>query len=438
MLLSTSGICPAANNDQPVPVIIIAVDTLRADHLGCYGYPRPTSPELDALAKESVLFTRCFTPSPLTTPAFASLLTSLPPHRHGAKRNGLPIFPKVETLTDLLKAKGYRTGAFISSWPLKARLSGLNRGFDTYEEVFDKKRWLGTINPEGRAPTVNERVFEWLDRCEDEPIFLWVHYTEPHAPYVHHKEFDFDYNRWHKELYHPDSDFAKMRNYDTEVGFVDHHIGRLIKRLKKDGLFDRAIVVFMSDHGESFGEHGEYGHGRKLFNSTLHVPLMVKFPASERAGSKLHHEVSLEDVTPTLLGLLGMDHPEWVIGHDLFIPEENRVLFSEAYKGAVHFRRGRYYHHKVEPIGYAMVQRGEKLMLTPRNHRFRFFNWVNDPFEKSNLYLKRRAGLEEWKRLLEGYVRRVEEYLTVSKQFVRDPGQMTKEDMEKLKTLGYF
>jgi arylsulfatase A-like enzyme len=427
-----------AEQARPDPVIIIAVDTLRADRLGCYGYPRPTSPELDALAEKSVLFTRCFTPSPLTTPAFASLLTSMPPHRHGAKRNGLPIFPKVETLTDLLKARGYRTGAFISSWPLKAKLSGLDRGFDTYEEVFDKKRWLGTINPEGRAPTVNERVFEWLDRCEDEPFFLWVHYSEPHAPYLHHEEFDFDYNRWNKKLYHPDSDFSDMRNYDTEVGFVDHHIGRLIDRLGKDGLFDRAIVVFMSDHGESFGEHGERGHGRKLFNATLHVPLMVKLPRDRRAGTRMQHEVSLEDVAPTLLELLGLDRPDWMIGRDLFIPEAGRAIFSEAYKGAVHFRRGRYYHHKVEPIAYSLVQAGEKLMLSPRNHRYRFFDWIHDPLEKRNLYLKRKSRLGAWQRLLKGYVERVEDYIQISKQLVREPGSMSEEDMEKLKTLGYF
>lgn len=428
----------SAEQEQPVPVVIIAVDTLRADRLGCYGYPRPTSPELDALAGESFLFSRCFTPSPLTTPAFASLMTSMAPHRHGAKRNGLPIFPKISTLADVMKAKGYRTGAFISSWPLKAKLCGLNRGFDTYEEVFDKKRWLGVINPEGRAPTVNQRVFEWLDRNEDEPFFLWVHYSEPHAPYLHHKKFDFGYNRWRKELYHRGSDFGKMRNYDTEVGFVDHHIGRLIDRLRKDGLFGRALVVFMSDHGESFGEHGEFGHGRKLFNSTLHVPLMVKLPGNHRGGTVLHHLVSLEDVAPTLLKLLGFPRPEWMLGRDLFVPEDDRTLFSEAYKGAALFKRGRYYHHKVEPIRYALVKGGKKLILAPRSHRYRFYDWAGDSLERHDLYLRLRTRLDEWKTLLTGYRNKVEEYLRISRKFARKPGSMTKEDMEKLKTLGYF
>ena len=424
--------------EQHPPIVIIAVDTLRADRLGCYGYWRPTSPEVDAMAEDAILFSRCFTPSPLTTPAFASLMTSMPPHRHGAKRNGLPIFPKVGTLADILKSMGYRTGAFISSWPLKAKLSGLDRGFDTYGEVFDKKRWLGTINPEGRAPTVNEKVFDWLDRNAGEPIFLWVHYSEPHAPYLHHKAFDFGYNRWHKERYHPDSDLRKMRNYDTEVGFVDHHIGRLIDRLRQDGLYRRACVVFMSDHGESFGEHGEFGHGRRLFNSTLHVPLMVKLPGNRRAGTELRHAVSLEDVAPTLLHLLKQDRPEWMVGQDLFIRQENRALFAEAYKGAVHFVHGRYYHHKVEPIRYSMVQGGGKLILSPRSHRYRFFEWSTDTLERHNLYMQRRSGLKAWQRKLGKYIRRVEEYLRISKKFVRKPGQMTKEDMDKLKTLGYF
>ena len=423
---------------RPVPVIIIAVDTLRADHLGCYGYPRPTSPVLDALAKKGILFKRCFTPSPLTTPAFASLMTSMPPHRHGAKRNGLSVFPKVDTLARILKDLGYRTGAFISSWPLKAKLSGLNKGFDTYTGVFDKKRWAGTLNPEGRAPTVNQKVFEWLDRCENESFFLWVHYSEPHAPYLHHEEFDHDYNRWKSGTYHPKSDLGKLRNYDTEIGFVDHHIGDLIRKLKERGVYRRAVVIFMSDHGESFGENREYGHGRKLFNSTLHVPLIVKLPENCSSGTVMTHCVSLEDVAPSILTLLGVDVPEWMVGRDLFKPDPDRILFSEAYKGAVIFKRGRYYHHKVRPILYAMVRGGAKLMLSPRSHRYRYYEWDKDWFETRNRYLEKRKALESWKKALNGYIRRVRKYLKMSRKWLKTPGEMSAEDVEKLKTLGYF
>ena len=137
-------------------VIIIAVDTLRADHLGCYDYPKNTSPNIDKFAKDSIKFNNCYTPSPLTTPAFASMLSSLPPYKHGAKRNGMSIFDRIKILPQFLKRYGYYSGAFVSNWTLKKKLTGLNRGFDTYTEVLHKKRWFGIMNPEGKAPEVNK------------------------------------------------------------------------------------------------------------------------------------------------------------------------------------------------------------------------------------------------------------------------------------------
>ena len=127
-------------------VIIISVDTLRADHLGCYGYPRKTTPAVDALARDGVLFDRCFTLTPLTTPAFSTMLTSLPPHKHGAKRNGLSLFNQIHTLPHYLKKHGYVSAAFISNWPLRKNLCGLHRDFDSYIEVFGKRRWMGVLN----------------------------------------------------------------------------------------------------------------------------------------------------------------------------------------------------------------------------------------------------------------------------------------------------
>ncbi|MGD2245400.1 MAG: sulfatase-like hydrolase/transferase, partial [Candidatus Aminicenantes bacterium] len=145
-------LCPLSYSTN---VIIIAVDTLRADHLGCYGYPRNTSPNIDLFAENSVKFARCFTPSPLTTPAFASMLSSLPPYKHGAKRNGLSVFERVKILPQYLRRHGYYSGAFISNWALKKDLTQLNRGFDAYTEVLNKRRWLGILRAEGDAEKIN-------------------------------------------------------------------------------------------------------------------------------------------------------------------------------------------------------------------------------------------------------------------------------------------
>ena len=158
-------------------VFIIAVDTLRADHLGCYGYPRDTSPNIDEFALEGVLFENCYTPSPLTTPAFASMLTSMPPHKHGAKRNGLSIFDKIVTLPLLLQAKEYKTGGFVTNWTLSKKLTHLDRGFDVYRDVFTKKRWYGLFNTEGEADKVNAEAIKWMYQNREERIFMWVHYT---------------------------------------------------------------------------------------------------------------------------------------------------------------------------------------------------------------------------------------------------------------------
>ncbi len=174
-------------------VIIISVDTLRADHLGCYGYPLNTSPTIDALSRDGILFSNCYTLTPLTSPSFSTMMTALPPHKHGAKRNGLGIYKKIKTLPYYLQRYGYRTGAVISNWPLRKRLAGLHQGFDSYYEVFTKKRYWGIMNSEGQSPAVNRKAIEWLKKNHGKRFFLWVQYTEPHAPYILHKGFTFDY-----------------------------------------------------------------------------------------------------------------------------------------------------------------------------------------------------------------------------------------------------
>jgi arylsulfatase A-like enzyme len=214
-------------------VIIVSVDTLRADHLGCYGYPRDTSPNIDALALDGVKFNGCYTPSPLTTPAIASMLTSLPPFKHGAKRNGLSIFTRIKTLPQFLKEEGYYTGAFISNWTLKKKLCHLDRGFDTYTEILTRKRRYGLYSPEGEAPEVNLEVYKWLYGNKGKKFFLFVHYTEPHGPYVYHKEFDKGYDRIDPEFYPKGSNHKKTKKYDTEIGFVDFYIGELIQKRRK-------------------------------------------------------------------------------------------------------------------------------------------------------------------------------------------------------------
>jgi len=416
-------------------VIIVSVDTLRADHLGCYGYPRETSPNIDALALDGVRFNACYTPSPLTTPAIASLLTSLPPYKHGAKRNGLSIFNRTKTLPQFLQEKGYYSGAFVSNWTLKKKLTHLDRGFDTYKEILTKKRWYGLFNSEGEAPDVNLEVYKWLYQNREKKVFLFVHYTEPHDPYVYHKQFDRGYDRTDPELYPKGSNQKKVKKYDTEIGFVDFYIGELIRKIKEYGLYENSLIVFLADHGESFGEHNYYGHGRRLYNSGLHVPLVLKLPKDKSAGDETDWNVSLMDVAPTILSLLGFPVPEEMDGKNLFEHKDKRVLFFETYKGAVHSEKSEIFRLKVKPVRYGLVRDNDKLIF---DNGFEAYDLKKDPFELTNIYHKPDKSFVELTLPLREFMMTVKKFIEYSKKFHKQRSKLTKEELEKLKSLGYI
>ncbi len=420
----------------PQNVFIIAVDTLRADHLGCYGYPRNTSPNIDELALDSVKFNRCYTPSPLTTPAFASILTSLPPYKHGAKRNGLSIFARIGTLPQSLREQGYRTGAFVSNWTLKKDLSHLDRGFDTYVEILTKKRWFGLINPEGEAPDINREATKWLFANKERKIFLFVHYTEPHDPYVYHRDFDEGYDEFDPGFYPEGSNQKKIKRYDTEVGFVDHHVGELLGKIREYGLYEDSLIIFLADHGESFGEHDYYGHGRRLYNSGVHVPLIVKLPGSQEKNTGINRNVSLLDVAPTVLSWLNFSVPEDMEGEDLFSEgDQDRVLYFECYKGAVHSVRAKTFRLKVEPVRYGLLKGDFKLIF---DEGYEAYDLTEDRFEHRNIYKNPEKKFADMTSLLDAFMKDVQDFIEFSKKYHKQRANLTEEELERLRALGYI
>ena len=434
LVLATLLVCSFSYSTN---VIIIAVDTLRADHLGCYGYPRNTSPNIDKFAEDGVKFTHCYTPSPLTTPAFASMLSSLSPYKHGAKRNGMSVFNKTKILPQYLKRQGYYSGAFISNYTLKKDLTRLNRGFDTYDEVLDKKRWFRMFLSEGDAKNVSEKASRWLYKNSERKFFLWVHYTSPHEPYVYHKEFDKGYEDVDPSVYPDGSHFKKIRKYDTEIGYDDHYIGQLIKKIKEYGLYDDSLIIFMADHGESFGEHDYFTHGRKLYNSGLHVPLIVKLPWNENADTVIERNVSLLDIAPTILSQLGIQTPDDMEGEDLFNPRsEERVLYFEAYKGVVDSGKGELFHLKVSPIRYGILKDNVKLIYD--NHKYEAYDVEKDWFESQNIYHNPDSQMAVLSGMLIQFKANVEEFIEYSKKYLKQRSKLTKEEIEKLKSLGYI
>ena len=417
-------------------VIIIAVDTLRADHLGCYGYPRNTSPNIDQFAKDGVKFIHCYTPSPLTTPAFASMLSSLSPHKHGAKRNGMSVFNRIKILPQYLKNHGYYSGAFISNYTLKKDLTRLNRGFDTYTEVLDKKRWLNLFLSEGDAKDVSKKASKWLYHNSKRKFFLWVHYTSPHEPYVYHKQFDKGYEEVDASVYPEGSHFKKIRKYDTEIGYDDHYIGQLINKIKELGLYDDSLIIFMADHGESFGEHNYFTHGRKLYNSSLHVPLVVKLPTNKSANAVVERNVSLLDIAPTILSQLEIPTPDDMEGEDLFNPKsEERVFYFEAYKGAVDSNRGEVFHMKWSPIRYGLLKGNIKLIY---DKGYEAYDIEKDQFESHNIYKNPDSEMVVLAGMLTEFISNVKDFIEYSKKYYKQKSKLTKEEIEKLKSLGYI
>jgi arylsulfatase len=299
--------------------VVITIDTLRADHLGCYGYFRPTSPVLDALATESVWFANAVTTMATTLPAHVSLWTSRYPLQTGVTSNGRRLTidgerldrmggdkNRVRLFAELLRELGYSTAAFVSATPVKKN-TGINAGFD----LFDQPAVGGR-----KAAVTTERVIEWLDSEPEQPFFLWVHYFDPHKPYDPPEPFRQAFEtepgliQFLKERGVPnptDPHIHEVNNlYDGEILSTDTEIGHLLDRLRASGLYDRSTLVVTSDHGEGLGQHNWIGHG-KINNEQLFVPLMIKFPKeSGLNGQRVERLVSLIDVVPTLTESLGL------------------------------------------------------------------------------------------------------------------------------------
>jgi arylsulfatase A-like enzyme len=298
----------AVSADAQLPnVLLISIDTLRADHLSCYGYARKTSPYIDGLAREGTRFSRAYTVIPLTGPAHLSLFTGRYPQENGVRRNGaaLPDDRALVTLPQILRGHGYQTGAFISSWPLLGRLTHLDRYFDSYDETLTRSYQV--FNSSRYAEDVTPPAVKWLHKHANKkkPFFLWVHYFDPHEPYIFRAGFDpADVDKTHP--YVPPADHAtreRMRNYDSEVYYADHSIGKLLGSLDAMHIKDSTMVVLVADHGESLGQHDYVGHGRHVFEGIIQIPFIIRYPGHVKAGQIVDTPVSIIDVTPTVVDL---------------------------------------------------------------------------------------------------------------------------------------
>ena len=404
-------------------VVVITVDTLRADRLGCYGYEKAHTPHIDSLAREGVRAKHAIAATPLTLPSHASLFTGLEPPAHGVRSNGsFELSDDAVTLAERLKAAGYRTRAFVSAMVLH-RSRNLDQGFDEYDdELWSQQHKRAALIRERSANSTMNLVLGWLDSnspgaSSNSPYFLWVHLFDPHAPY------------------RPPAEDAKRAPtpYDGEIASVDRQIGRLLEALRTRGELDDTILVFTSDHGESLGEHGESTHAIFIYQSTVHIPWIVRFPAKLPVGRVYEGPVRTVDLMPTVLGLAGLA-PGESQGTDLSrafageAPSSFPLQYSESLYPELEYGMAPLYGLRSERWTYIRAPRPE------------LYDRVEDPGETRNLLdASHAAAPEESQARAAEFDQKLSEMLANSERIARvaKATPIDAQTAEMLKALGY-
>lgn len=346
-------------SSTPKNVILISIDTCRADHLGCYGYKRPTTPNIDALAKEGIVFENVFTPVPMTLPAHCSMLTGTIPPYHGVHDNfDFQLGKSNITLAEILKQKGLTTDGIIAASILDSQF-GIAKGFDTYNDRFDSSLKLSDRISERKTDEVTRHALNWLDEHKAKPFFLFLHYYDPHSPYKPPQPFA-----------------AKFSDhlYAGEIAYVDDCIGKVIQKLKSLALYDSTLLIVTSDHGEMLNEHGEDQHGYFIYQSAIKVPLVLKLPGRHKS-KRIAEPAGLIDIVPTVCALLKTDVPPQAQGRNLC---DFSSLNKERY-----FYCESFYPTKYKANGLlGIIANNFKYIQTTRPE---LYDIVKDPQESANL-----------------------------------------------------
>lgn len=303
----------ATARDAAAPLVVVyLVDTLRADHLPLYGYSRDTAPELTRFARDAVVFDQAVSASSWTKPSVASLFTSLLPRDHGCVRFFTPLDPSLVTLAERLRDRGYATGAVVANPHVGAKDMHFDQGFDQFE-----------ADTSARTEQVVDAALAFLDARRGQPVFLYVHTMDPHAPYTPPPPFDRRFPPFPDRPLLAQSDWTPadrdrlVGQYDGEIAYGDQQFGRFLRGLRDRGLYERATIVFLSDHGEEFLDHGGWQHGLSLYDEVVRVPLVLKYPHQREAGRRVARQVQLVDVLPTILKTEGLPATGPIAGRPL-------------------------------------------------------------------------------------------------------------------------
>lgn len=396
LTLASCGRFTGAAPSRETPVILISIDTLRSDRLPAYGYGRVSTPSIDAFRADSILYERAYSHCPLTLPSHASMLTGLLPADHGVRDNvGYRLDAKIPTLAEVLKKNGYATGAAVSAFVLR-RDSGIARGFHFYDddvEPIGKADAIGRVQRGGRDTIA--AASQWLDGVAGKPFFFFLHLYEPHTPYTPPEPFRSQY----KDA------------YDGEIAHVDQIVGEFLDSLKRRGVYDDALIVLLSDHGEGLNDHGEEEHGIFLYREALQVPLIVKLPKSRRKGESVKVPVQLVDVHSTILAQTasGTSSAVTLLGD---IP--SRPIYSESYYPRLHFGWSDL---------HSLIEGDDHYIRAPIPE---LYDLGKDPAEKSNTLQDDRRTYIAMRTAIEPFVKKASA-----------PANIDPEEAAKLAALGY-
>ncbi len=398
----------------PFNLLVVTLDTTRADSIGAYGNRDACTPNLDRLAREGVMFRNCYAAVPLTLPSHCTLFTGRYPTAHQVRNNGTYFLPAAETtLAELLGGNGFHSAAFIASFTLLGKF-GLNQGFALYDETFRQKQVALNFHDEASADEISGKFSAWLEGNHERRFFAWLHFYDPHIPYQVHPEVDARFAA------------SERLRYEGEIAYVDLHLGRVLRRLEEKGLLERTLIVVAGDHGEAFGEHGEFGHGIFCYEESLKVPLILRLPARIAPGGRIDARVNLADVMPSVLHYLGIPCPETVQGRSFHGLAAGR---KEARRRDVYFesRFGQEANNWAPITG--LVVDGHKYisLIEPE-----LYDLENDAGERDNLH-KRKNLLA---RQLDGRLRRF--LVDHASAAAAGRRRLSADDAASLKTLGYI
>ncbi len=436
---------------EDINVILIVIDALRADHLGCYGYPRETSPYIDVFAKEQALFKHCYTQASWTKPSVASIFTSLYPTMHQTILRGDALPDEVTTLAELIHQQGYITYSYVANPSLKV-IFNFNQGFDFFDDYLmrDKLYYVALRNLRKRLPLLegiignridwtgrdniklaNKRIIPWLKKYKDENFFMYIHYMDPHAPYSPPRPYKnmFPYDK-------KDNNSKNISLYDGEIRFADEHIGKLFAKLKSLGIYDKTLIIITADHGEAFGEHGDYAHGHTIYQEQLWVPLIVKHVEHIPQGRIIETQVRSIEIMPTILDALNISYAGHLEGTSLLPLLRNKEEMNR-YEDI--FIEQNYNHEYIlkgilrNNIWKYIFTEESKLRDVKKLGAEELYNLVDDPGELNNLVRQEAKVLKIMRAKLDFYKRYCEERAVSPSE-----KELDYETLQQLKSLGYI